>query len=119
MVKIYAALIFSNIFTVLAQLCLKKVAISASTSRSSFSFLSTVLSSNWLWPAILFFGLSFLLSIIVLSKLELLRVFPISYGLGYALISVTAYFAFGEKLSITNFAGVGLVFIGIYFLLIK
>ena len=123
MILPYVALIVSNILVVLAQLSLKKVALGISGDREQpFDVMRiglAVLTNPALWVALVSFGMSFGLSIFILTKIDLTRAFPVSTGFGFVLIAVIAHLAYGERLSALNFLGMLLVFAGVVLLTLK
>lgn len=62
---------------------------------------------------ILFYGLSFLLYIILLNKFELSFISPITIGIVYILLMITAYLIFGEQFTLIKIIGCLLILIGV------
>ena len=71
----------------------------------SFSLISLV--------GILCYGLSFLLYIILLSKFDLSFISPLTVGLVYVLLMITAAFFFQEQFTLLKFTGCLIILAGI------
>jgi multidrug transporter EmrE-like cation transporter len=72
--------------------------------------------SNWfLLGGIFFYGISFLLWIIVLSKTKLSFAYPIT-SINFILVVIASYYLFGEKLILFQYLGIVLIILGVFFL---
>jgi len=63
------------------------------------------------------YGLSFILYILLLNKLDLSYVSPITIGAVYTLLMITAVFIFKEQFTVVKTLGCLLIFIGLMFVL--
>lgn len=82
---------------------------SVAAIASNFGIL---ISNIWLWLAILCYGLSILLWMSVLSKVELSFAYPF-LSVGYVISAVVGHLLLGENLSAIRIAGVIVICIGV------
>ena len=68
---------------------------------------------------ILSYGISFILYTVLLSRLDLSFVAPVTVGAVYVLLMVTAIMFFGESMTVAKGIGSTLVFIGVIMMVIK
>lgn len=68
---------------------------------------------------ILTYGLSFLCYIILLCKYDLSFISPLTVGLVYILLMITAFLFFHEQFTFYKILGSSLILIGIFFVLLK
>ncbi len=78
--------------------------------------IETLLFQPAFWVALLSYGASFVLYLIVLSKLELSKAYPISSIAGIILIVAISIITFHEPLTFSKVLGIGLGIIGILLL---
>lgn len=119
---IYKLLLLGNIlFSVAAQFMLKfgmgRVGL-VEMNVHFFEKLKKMALSPYLWAALLFFGISFILYAIVLSKLELSRSYPIALLGAVVLISTISIVFLHESISLQKIIGLALSTGGIIFLLL-
>ena len=67
----------------------------------------------------IFYGLSFLLYTILLSKFDLSFISPLTVGLVYVLLMVTAFIFFKENITFIKLLGSSFILIGILLMVIK
>lgn len=79
------------------------------------SLIINVLKNPYLLTGLFFYGASFLLWLIVLSKLKLSIVYPIT-SINFVLVILASYFLFGERLSIFQYLGFIIIIIGVIIL---
>lgn len=98
-----------------AQLLIRKGMLSiGSTSLANLSqHLGQMFLSPWLWAALLCFGLSIVLWMFVLSRVEVSFAYPFN-GIGYVIIALACHYLFGEPLSSTRLCGIVFICIGVY-----
>jgi len=114
------AIIVSNTFVVISKLCLKKKATEIKDLNNDFLMNPLgILFSPWVLTAMVCFAISLFLSIYIYTKLEVSKVFPISFGFGFAVLAISSYYIFNEKFTYINFIGVLVIFIGSYLVLHK
>ena len=65
------------------------------------------------------YGISFLLYTILLSKFDLSFISPITVGIVYVALMITAFVFFKEPLTIYKIIGSSLILLGILFMIIK
>lgn len=113
----------SILTTVSAQLCLKKGILGLGELDVSltgfFSLIPKVLQNIWLLGGLFLFGISFLLWLFVLSKLQLNIAYPIFVGLNFCLITAFSWFLFKEHLSLLQILGIAVIIFGIFLVLPK
>ena len=123
MPQAYLILIISVFTTVGAQLCLKKGVLTLGelhfSLASIFSLIPRVLQNLWLIGGLFLFGISFLLWLLVLSKLQLNIAYPILVSLNFSFITLISWFLFKEYLGWLQVLGLGLIILGVFLLLIK
>jgi multidrug transporter EmrE-like cation transporter len=114
-IKIYLSLLFANVFAVIAQLSLKKIAINIDKLPETLIIkkIMYVFQNSFLYIALLSYGMCLLLSIYFLTKLEVSRAIPINYAIGFILAALASNYIFSEKLSLVNYVGVIIVLIGV------
>jgi multidrug transporter EmrE-like cation transporter len=102
---------------------LANILIKYSMSRSPQPFLA-VRSTIWA-PLAPFLTWSFLIGVLcfaanlacyslALRSLKLSLAYPLMVSLGYLLIVVVSWFLFGERLSAIQYAGIGLILVGLW-----
>ena len=67
----------------------------------------------------LFYGFSFVVYTILLGKFELSTISPITVGLVYVLLMITAFIFFKEQITFTKLLGSALILVGILLIIIK
>ena len=123
MPQIFFILAASILTTVGAQLFLKKGVLGLgnlnfSLSFSSiFSFIVRILQSGWLMAGLSLFGISFLVWILVLSKLQLNIAYPVVVSVNFLLITVASWFLFKEYLAFWQILGIAFIILGVFLLL--
>ena len=114
-------LLLNIIFSVAAQFMLKfgmqKIGV-VKINADILSGLKRMAQSPYLWLAMVFFGLGFILYAIVLSKLELSRSYPIALLGVMVLISTISIVFLHESMSLPKIIGLILSTGGIVFLLL-
>lgn len=107
-------LVAVTVVTVLSQLALKKASTMMTADLSKpLEFLLAAIGNVYFW----IFGISAALNafawVVLLKHVNLSLSVPLSSGLGFLLLGILAYFIFGEKLSLTQVAGFGVILLGI------
>lgn len=72
--------------------------------------------SPYLWLALVFFGISFILYAIVLSKVELSRAYPVALLGAVVLIFIISMIFFNETFNLAKILGLIFCIIGLVFL---
>lgn len=72
----------------------------------------TLVTNVWLWLAMLCYGVSILLWMSVLSKVEVSFAYPF-LSIGYVISAVVGFFFFGENLSPIRIAGIIVICLGV------
>lgn len=110
----YLLLLAAILTNVSAQLFLKRGALLLNELQSSVSDkILYALKSHYIWLGLSCYGVSFVIFIIVLTKINLTSVYPLNFGLGFTLIAVASHFLFYEFLSPINILGAVLIFCGL------
>jgi len=112
----YILLGIAIITTVLSQLLFKKGMIMLGginfSLANTLALVINVLKNPYLLSGLFFYGVSFLLWLIVLSKLKLSLVYPIT-SINFVLVIIASYFLFGEKLSNMQYVSILIIIIGV------
>jgi multidrug transporter EmrE-like cation transporter len=115
----YILLGIAIITTVLSQLLFKQGMIILGHINFSItnvlSLIVNIIKNPYLLTGLFFYGVSFLLWLIVLSKLKLSIVYPIT-SINFVLVILASYFLFGERLSIFQYSGISIIIIGVIML---
>ncbi len=75
-----------------------------------------ILQNVWLMGGMILFGISFLLWIILLSKIPLHIAYPILISINFSMIAAASWLLFHEQLSFFQIAGIVTIVMGIYLL---
>jgi len=112
----YIILGIAILTTVLSQLLFKQGMIMLGSINFSLanivSLIVDIIKNSYLLTGLFFYSISFLLWLIVLSKLKLSIVYPIT-SLNFVLVIVASYFLFGERLSNIQYTAILLIIIGV------
>lgn len=125
MPKIFFVLAASILTTVGAHLFLKKGVLGfgqlnfSFSLPSIFSFIFRILQSGWLVVGLLLFGVSFLIWIFILSKLQLNMAYPVVVSLNFCLITVASWLIFKEYLAPLQILGIAIIIFGTFLVLFK
>lgn len=84
-----------------------------------FNLIPRILQSPWLLTGMFLFGISFLVYLFVISKLQLSVAYPIITSAGVILISLIAWVFFKEALSVLQIVGIAVIVFGIFLLTTK
>ena len=102
--------------TVVSQLLFKKGMLSLADINFSlnnvFMLIKQVFLNPFLISGLLFYAISFLLWLFVLSKIKLSQAYPIT-SINFVLVLLASYYFFGEKLSLFQYFGILLIIIGV------
>lgn len=115
--SIFPWLLFGVLLNALAQLLMK--AGSERISGLSFSWANVlpmslqVMSSPHIILGLIFYVVSVLIWIGVLSRVDVSVAYPI-LSLGYVVTAIVAYYWFGETLSASRIGGIALILVGVY-----
>ena len=101
----------------IAQLFLKHGVKQISGESLSFSrggaFFTDTFSQPSIWVGVFLYGLSFLVWIIAISKVDISVAYPM-LGIGFVFTALFAHYFFGESLNITKVSGIILIVFGTY-----
>jgi drug/metabolite transporter (DMT)-like permease len=81
-------------------------------NKSALSYLPQLIGNIFLWASFLCYGLSILIWIIVLSKVEVSYAYAFS-SLGYILVTILGVLLLHEQISVLRIVGILVVCIGI------
>jgi multidrug transporter EmrE-like cation transporter len=110
----YLLLFASVSLTAVAQICLKLAATSINWQRG-LPFLDNTLqalSVGYLWAGAMSFFVSFVIWIVVLTRVEVSFAYPF-ISLGILLVTVFGYLFLGESLPGIKLLGIGLILVGV------
>lgn len=99
------------------QLLFKQSAI-YSSSHSNLDFISRYLLNPWFYGAIFFFGIATFTWVQVLIRMKISVAYPI-LSISYILITLGAFYFFGEKISWINILGILLIMFGVSLVSLK
>ncbi len=74
--------------------------------------IGSLITNIWLWLAMICYGISILLWMSVLSKVEVSFAYPF-LSIGYVISAIIGYFFFGESLSAIRIAGIVVICFGV------
>lgn len=80
---------------------------------SLISHLGAMICNLWLWSAMICYGISILLWMAVLSKVEVSFAYPF-LSIGYVVAAIICWQLFGESLSLTRIAGILVICVGVF-----
>lgn len=112
----YLFLFIAIIFNVIAQLLLKIVATKPELNTAGVQAIAKIkllLPTPEFWGALFFYGISFVLYTLVLSKIEVSRAYPISSIGAIILILIFSSLFMNEAVTAAKLAGILLCFAGI------
>lgn len=99
------------------QLFFKKSAIFCN-NHPELNIILKYITNPWFYGAILFFGISTLTWVKILTQMKISVAYPI-LSISYVLTAIGAYYLFQERLTILNLIGIFLVMIGVSLISIK
>ena len=112
----YILLSIAIVTTVLSQLLFKQGMLVLGGINFSFSnifsLVISTLKNPFLFTGLVFYGISFLLWLLVLSKMKLSIAYPIT-SLNFVLAIIASYYLFGERLSPGQYFGIVLITLGV------
>lgn len=112
----YILLGIAIITTVLSQLFFKQGMLAIGNINFSlsqmWSLIVNILKSPYLLIGLFFYGISFLLWLVVISKIKLSIAYPLT-SLNFVLVVIASYFLYGERLSLLQYISIVLIIIGI------
>lgn len=115
----FALVLVGVLLNALAQLALKAsvsstgvIALSAAaTSQAAMR----LMSEPWLWIGLACYGVSVLVWILALSRVDVSIAYPM-LSIGYVVNAIAAWALFGEAMSISRMVGIGIIILGVYVL---
>ena len=120
MFQIFLILGISILFTVGAQLFLKKGVLNLGTldfSVNNFlNLIPRIFQNIWLMGGLFLLGISFLLWLFVISKIKLSVAYPISTSLNFILIALFSWLFLKEQLLPIQIFGIVIIIFGIFIL---
>lgn len=111
----YLLIVLGSAVSVAAQLLMRKSMISYNDIQidSFITKLFSILFQPLMMSAIFCYGLSLLIYMFLISKLEITYLYPISTSLIFGGITVCGYYMLGESLNWAKISGISLIVIGI------
>ena len=74
-----------------------------------------LLSEPWLWVGLLCYGVSVVIWILALSRVDVSIAYPM-LSIGYVVNAIAAWAWFGEALSLARIGGIGIIILGVFVL---
>lgn len=109
-------LYWSLIFVAGVNSCIGNLLLKRSRLGTSDSSLVSLLLSPWFISGLVFYAINVVLFAKALDKLPVSLAYPVLAGVGFALITLTANWFFGERLGISQYLGLGMIIVGIIFM---
>ncbi len=102
-----------------AQLVLKKGMSQIGTVQVDVNAILTMIlkiSTNlYVWTGLMFYVISFLVWLMVLSRVEVSYAYPF-LSIGYIIAAFVGYFYFGESMTLSKIGGIAIICIGVFLL---
>lgn len=121
MLQVFLLLIIDIFTTAGAQLCFKKGVLAWGKLDFSLSqvlsLIPRIFQNAWIMLGIFLFGISFILWLFILSRLQLNVAYPIALSSGVIITTLMAWLLFKEYLSLVQILGITVIIIGIFLLL--
>lgn len=97
-----------------AQICIRKGMLQTGemTIIEMTSNIGTLVTNIWLWIAMFCYGISILLWMSILSKVQVSFAYPF-LSVGYVISAIIGYFFFHESLSMIRVTGIVIICIGV------
>ena len=99
---------------ILAQLSLRKGMMNININFISFSKVFEIASSLYIWYGLLFYGISFILYLYVLSKFEVSQIYPIIMSAGFILLLIFSVMFLNETFTLKKIIGTLIIIAGIF-----
>lgn len=78
-----------------------------------FSHALILLSNIWLWASLLCYGISVILWLVVVSRVEISYAYPF-LSIGYVVVAISGYMLFGENVNIYRISGILVICFGVF-----
>lgn len=118
----YFLLALDIIFASGANLLLKKgvmlLNITHSFEKPFYLIFFDLITNSFLMSGLFFYGISFMLWVVILSKLNLHSAYPISVSLTITLITIGSVFIYKEPVSVLQIIGIVVIIFGIGLILL-
>ncbi|MFZ1080500.1 MAG: hypothetical protein WAO19_01085 [Candidatus Kryptoniota bacterium] len=111
---VFAILLVSTALGIAGQVCLKYAINNYTIDFSNLpKALFALLTNVYVWGWFILAVAGTYTWMIVLKQMQVNLAFPIAQSLGYILLAIAAFYIFGEKLTATQLAGLGVILVGI------
>ena len=84
-------------------------------AREIFSRLFSIILNPFVFAGLFLFGISAVIWLIVLSRLELSFVYPM-VSIAYIIVAIASFFFFGEKVTYIRWIGILTICLGVFFI---
>ena len=115
----FALILTGVLLNAVAQLALKAsvndTGIIGLDMHSLLSSAGSLASNLWLWLGLICYGISVIVWILALSRVDVSIAYPI-LSIGYILNAVAAWHLFDEPMNIGKVIGIGIIIVGVYIL---
>lgn len=112
----YIILAIAIITAVMSQLLFKKGVTNLGeiglSAKNIFNLVINIFSNPYIFVGLILYGASFIVWLIVLSRMKLSVVYPIT-SMNFVLVLFASHYLFGEKLSFTQMMGVSFIIVGV------
>ncbi len=109
---IFVYIAFSTVFSISAQLLLKRGMTAIGQNSGSGSLLMKIVTSPWVIVGMVLYGTGVIFWLLALSHGELSQIYPFS-SLAYVGIVIGSYFLFHERVSLLRVIGIGIIICGL------
>lgn len=108
-------ILFGVVMNALGQLFLKKASLDVGeigVSSGIGTTASKLASAPWLWCGLVSYVLSFVIWLVVLSRVDVSYAFPF-FSVGYVVVAIAGHAFFDETISTTRMAGIAIICLGV------
>lgn len=77
--------------------------------------LTKILSNIYVWLGLIFYVISFVVWLMVLSRVDVSYAYPF-LSIGYIIAAIVGYYYLGEPMTLAKISGICIICIGVYFL---
>lgn len=118
---VYLLLLIDIFTTAAAQILFKKGVLEWGELDFSFSqalsLIPRIFQNVWIMSGVFLFGVSFILWLFILSRIQLNVAYPVALSSGAVITTLAAWFLFKEYLSPVQILGIAIIIAGLFLLL--
>ena len=110
----YALLTAALVFNAAANVFIKAGMRSAGQLAVDASLVDKYALNPFLWSGVASFGIALVFYSLALAKMPLSLAYPIMTTVGFAIVLGASALFFGERLNVVQYAGIGLIAVGVW-----